>query len=524
MRSSLLLLTLLAACEQGELDSLPIDQAAVVIDDTDDWDMLLNWEAISGDEINELYARATVRSVSGGTCAGALIDDDVFMTAEHCHQGNATSTLAVFGYYGAAGDGDTSTGESEARHRLAQFGVPASVADDVVAVPWDDLRIFDCSKDHEVPNRDVAFWMCDPNPITFDLDGTTVTYDLYPGHVWGHYNVSEQTPDVASRVLEMSVSRICESGTEQSSRNLVMGYGDFLAASETCAVSSSSGAWQTLTDCFRVSNDHTGGASGGPIVDPVDHTIFGVVNGQNIPSGSPGFYDDACNDVDLTGSGGLGPFGHNIGAYVDDADAEAYTDRVPTGEGTGADTVLTGLMGTIVGGRLFAECPDDMLAAGIVGTTASSDRVGSFGLVCLHDDGEDNIQLDRAVVLSYGAADTGLLWPPEHDLNTFWHEALSSVDDRPHTLAMCPPGFFLRGLMGRAANRVRKITDLACENPLTGQQYFTPVQGSTTGWIGKASGGTSQFIYCPPGEYLAGMDVYAPGPTAGIQGYCRSED
>ena len=90
-----------------------------------------------------------------------------------------------------------------------------------------------------------------------------------------------------------------------------------------------------------------------------------------------------------------------------------------------------------------------------------------------------------------------------------------------HTLAMCAPGQYLRGLRLTHDSDIRSITHIRCQKPDTAYVSAVAING-TLGDIGTATGATTDEGGCAPNEFWRGFGAWRSNDTHGIQAGCSA--
>jgi hypothetical protein len=499
-------LVLLAACaseapeELATWDTatsmLPTEQAPAVLNDSPEWQLIRNFEEGSF-HTGVLYARATARTTTpnGKRCSGFLVDDDILTTADHC--GTNGTTRAIFGEFGPS-DGNYADGAFEARRRLKQLGVPTSVAD---SLDLRQLTEFTCNFQFQDGNRDVAYWECPGNDITFTIGSNTYSYRIKPGHVWGHMNVGRGNRPDGRDVYALSVNARCGNDF----MNTLLSPGDIEDSTDSCIGSYGS--------CFDLTTDWVGGSSGGAILDKTTHEVFGVVNGHTW--WWFGDADDPCDRWDAA---------INTGSYIGSG-VDTFLNEPSNGWSTGAWAGPTAWVGNTGGTRKYRYCPNGTLAAGIVGTSTDAGQVGNLGLICVPHNTPQALRMDRATVIAGGSIDVGFDAANNADWNTYMHEVLTdnSAELGVQTMAMCPAGSFIHRMQVGHSNFIDRVWRIHCKDPQNGKTTSVYV-GGDIGTVGQVWNGQQSFPECPDGAYFAGLWVNSGWVTDGFSGYCRYED
>ncbi len=445
------------------------------------------------------YGRA-VAAVSGGGGRGTgwLFGDRWLITANHvsCHDypcvqhtENDVTVTASFGeHYG---------NETILRNRLADLGVPYSIAWNDSMIPTEALTKFTCHRygsnfNANEGNRDIDFYYCDPNRILY-------LGDILPGHLYGYIPLAPQIRPQDHPVYMISVAK---SKTYSARRVL-------LSPDAQVHDSDSSCVFGTPYDhCLEHNADTIGGSSGGVLFDALTHRAFAV------QSGSFGWDGGYC---------GPEPWGFtNYSAYLD---SQLY--REPAADGfrlipRPTSPTESAWVGGHGGQQHELTCPNHYLAVGVIGSAYSRDapgyrRVGNFGLICApYQAGTSrglysvssmlNRQTELLKVIVGGSIDTPF-GPGLVDFNTFVNEALVLENDRgePATFfeqhqpfTMCRPGWFLSGVKARVLSDsygtfIDAVPQITCTNH-TGTRSETR---SVRGRLGSPSGLSAKQSSCP---------------------------
>lgn len=473
---------------------LPQHQVPAVFDDGVDWDSITTFEA------DPAWAKATLTGRAAGraahpteNCSGALIDDDIIVTAAHCADGGATQVIMRFGFYGEDGT-NQAAGEEDLRIRLKQLGIPESRVD---GIPVASLRDWACENYNQDGTKDVAYWECTPKNLAYTWGSETTTFVLKPGHLFGKVTVDVAERPASTPIYGLSQTKIC--GDQQFT--LALSPGQVELQNDNCVPG-------YANDCFRTYADFTAGSSGGPLIDAQSHKLFGVMHADST-GGS-----DEC---DLRTPG---PLSFNVGAYIG-SEALDYLAEDSNGGGdpVGSWTGYPPIMGSpLVGSPPFGgssqthyrNCPSNMLAAGIAGTSNGFGALGNIGLVCMPnlENPESNYRLDRSRVVSAGSWDVGFLPAGGgRDFNEFMNQEFGyyQPDLGQHSLAMCPPGYFIKGLWG--FEEPNAIFGLRCEKPSNGHTIWKWIDSDYHGDFGTEVTGDFIAMYCPGDGFVQRMRV-----------------
>lgn len=519
----LIALTLLAACDElpqdnaGAVDTgmseLPTDQSPVVMASSPEWDGLLWYELDPAYTTNTLYARATAQLSLG--CSGALVDDDILVTAAHCGGAPNTTMTATFGMYGY--NSAFTEAKAEAREKLSNLGVRVSDVESrmqasnpgwtpafVSQILDQTLSTYTCTFLNREGTRDVAYWRCNPNQVSWTEARVVPNYfasaTFLPGHIWGHMNVSTGGFSDNQQIALASVNRTCTDPFNQA----LLSPGIVEDANDSC--------WGPYTNCFDTDVDMEPGSSGGPLFDRATNRLTGVLNGHYW--WWFGNENDPCDRWTAA---------TNMGSYIGTM-VNTWVGAEPTGGGTptGTWTAPTARVGGTTGTPHSFACPEGMLVAGVLGTTDPSWMVGNLGLICMPKRADTRLRYDRALVTTGGSIDIGLRTAVNTDLNTYLHEVRSTSTLTPgvQTVAMCPPGQFVQSIEAYTSTYTNRIETLNCATPdRTRTSRVRPfTENNRIGWTGA---GTLQTGACAADSFWAGGTIQAGWLTDGFQGWCR---
>ncbi|MCA9564243.1 MAG: hypothetical protein KC561_12180 [Myxococcales bacterium] len=456
-----------------------------------------------------IYGRAVGELPELG-CTGNLIDDDMFITAEHCYKNNGNTTI-VLGLYGES-HSNFDLARSEARSRLRDLGLPDFV---LASLSVDQFTRWSCHHFWNQSDRaDVDYYICDPNILQwtegYGAERTEVSFALLPGHVWGHINF-----EVGSRRDDTQIYLVSANDrSDQTQNHILLSPGGHIRDDHgSCG--------DENEHCFHYGGgiDHRCGSSGGVIFERATNRAFGLVEGSHVWNVAG---EDGCSFEQYRNH----PWNYNVGSYVNNevfAFSESAANAWPTGQWAGYTNNWVGGNG---GYYNSVTCPNGYLAAGIIGSANEYHRkLGSIGLICMPHQAASNHQLDRAKVVFVGGQDTGFVATTNGDLTTFLAEQLSFADRaEPAQLSvqMCPPGFFIRDVQARTGQFVNEIDHIFCEDPQTGAQT-----SRYAGWerFGKYTpGALIERSACPEDSYYTGLAVRAGWFVDGFRGMCRYED
>ena len=487
--SGLALASISCVSELDELDEF--DEAVETVDSelivgSRNWYPLTSMESSSTYLSSALYGRAAGRTDT--YCSGFLIDDDIFVTAHHCHR---SSLEVTFGRYGDV-PGDYSRANAEARRRLRQVGVPITIVDGLASSTF---RTFTCRWERRDSGyRDIEFYRCNTNLIEwreqFQNSDRVVRYGLKPGHVWGHFEVGGSRAEGTRLNIIANNQRWSDSPWDT-----LLSRGEVIDRDDDCT--------EGYSHCFEHSGDTLTGSSGGAILDRNTHRVFGVVQGshQVIKSENYGTY-----------------WGAVVHGYL--------TAQTHGGWATGVWGEHTAWVGGGGGSNKRFSCPLGMMAAGVIGSTSASGYVGNLGLVCVPHYSASHMRLDRAKVVVGGSHDTEFV-TGAHDFNVYTHETRSSTAAATHlqSLTLCPPGFFMYGMSVNEGRYVNAINSINCEDPQSGALARRNVrQGASDNTIGARLDEDWTTIDCPVGQYMARLDINSGWVTDGFRVRCRYED
>jgi len=533
---ALIALASVVGCTEADLEETAFEQSGGSDLSSQSQEIILgeaDWAPISEFQddpvywVGTRYGRAAAKLPQVG-CSGFLIDDEVIVTAEHCNQNGSTSN-ASFGRIGETA-GETAGAIADARQRLIDIGVPSSTANSLsqwVFTNWNCARRYDQTDD-----ADVDYWWCDPNRVTWTessggIYAQTIQLDLYPGHVWGHMNirVGERPEDREMYVLSVN------DRAPDSAENVLLSPNGWVSDEEGTCFDWDPWNPNNNDHCFHYGGSDTRcGSSGGALIDATDHTVFGVVEGHftwaNL-AGERGCSYDTYYDSSWWPNG-------NIGSYINNQ-SDQYVEGGTSAYSLGRDSSqYTRWLGGWGGNYRSLECPSNMLAAGVIGTTNdATDAVGSFGLVCVPHNTPLRYQLDRSRVILAGGRDTNFTMAygdlDSGDLNRFMNETASTEmrDDSgflPPEMVMCPPGYFITDLYATYDRSVHRVYRINCEDPQTGNRTMRSVSNGRIG--GSRSGRYERYggASCSDGTYFNGLQIRSGYWVDGFRPTCRYED
>jgi V8-like Glu-specific endopeptidase len=471
-----------------------------IICGSENWNSLSYFQSNSTYRIGSQYGKAIGQGVG---CSVALYSADKFLTADHCGGGEGTFT---FGLYPGS--------QADALNRLRDLGASPSAIQYASAYP-DKLSKFTCYFYETYDwsgsgGYDVARWTCSWNNIPgFGYIG--------PGDIWGYV---ETAPGNRSEGTDVYVVGYNDA-SYLSPQLLLSPGGDVEDSVDSCV------ATEPYDRCFEHDGDTLGGSSGGPIFDRGTHRVFGLVHGHY--------------DADTIGQNDCGTIlATNYGGYLPAKSNYEHTPLTPNPlPGSGYE--FSNYVGGQGGSASFALCPEDYLAAGVVGTTYPWDpvndgRVGNFGLVCVPhmtlaaSFGQSMREVESWLVAVGGSYDTtigGGTFP----FNEYIHEeldlyqdggALNPFSEQQQSLTMCAPGEYITGIKVREGSTINSIIELQCSKPgLTGGGIRAPRVP-----IGTRSSGSIDTTLCPdvngnPSTAAWGLYVKSGWLTDGFRLVCR---
>ena len=450
-------------------------------------------------------------------CSGFLVDNEWFVTANHCELLNDPQQLTM----GLYGDNQIAgmLGVLEARKRFRQFiGYPSDTA-----YSNDFFTKFECgynSDSNTEPQgyRDIKYYACAPN-----VTGTGV--QVYPGDLYGHLNTDIRMLSDDEIIFSASVNRTNLDATYSSVNHVLISDGWVYDGEDSCEVGGYDNCFETVGDDLRC------GSSGGLIMTPQGRAI-GVFKANGTLSGS-----DEC-DRTLKNESDAWKMSNRVtylNSKVDDVFANT-TPLISSGVIVSGTISTTSWIGGPTGSLFQQNCPDKYYAAGVIGSTAHTGNVGNFGIVCVpYNRSKSYRELDRAKVIAGGSVGTHFYLKFE-DLNTYYNEFYSNesgvyigVDRfKPQNVQMCLPGYGLYGLRLRSNNaRIQKVEAIHCRSftPFDSPDYTTTVPSILTTpnppstaaheVIGQISGtGTIYNIVCP--GMVKGLRIRSGWETDGL--------
>lgn len=490
----------------------------------EDWDFIPLFENHNTYKVGARYARAVGQF---GGCSSFLIDDEYVTTARHCRPETLTRRRMTFGRYGVA-SGNYERGIQDARNRLQDIGFPVGFVSNLSRA---DLQSWDChmvsSEYTSSQKRDIDHWKCSshifimtlPVKIKFSDNPTiqerTRNYGvhIYPGHIYGHYNVRPGHRYEGYKLYGASFNY--KSSQSPVHRSVLLSPSGFITDRNNAYIL---GGKYHKNGFEYIGTDMVAGSSGGPIIGRNDHRVIGVHSKGSHSHGSRKSYTTSYISRQIN---------YNIGAYM--------SSRVLQYNATEPKKYYLSLTATSrtrwiggTGGTLHdMKCPEGFLAAGIVHSNSSRRYVGNFGLICVPfwNSLLEN-QLDRAVVIAGGSHDTkrGSI---QKDFNTFTKENLT-IDGKDHPFAMCPPGYQLSGIEMRKDTQhdlfrgVKRVECARFEGVYAGHGskmalYHRPPR-QRTHWSYL---GTKQRAACPVGQVVMGIRIRSGDLTDGFSFHCK---
>ncbi len=506
------LLLLLGGCVVEE-DPPSLDQTEQAnILGTEDWNQLPTFETDATYFRGALYGRATAHLDMGvnsdgetGLCSGWLITDNILVTANHCRTGNASIT-ARFGMYDSQ-PGLFTNGTADARQRQGELGLqgisPAILTDAL-------LTTFSCSLYETEPSRDVDYYICSSNKVTITMQpfGRSRTFELFPGHLWGQYEVELGGRANDDAVYSVSVNRTNAQVDAGQSRTVLLSPNGWVSDAAYDHVFKYLGA------------DSLCGSSGGVIVDQSNHRAFAVVSAEVGEA-------DSCTRTIHSNSNSYA----NVGEELGDVAGTLLGYGVSSDPLPKVGTHNTAYVGGTGGVARTTSCPPNFVAVGVIGTRTSN-VVGNFGLICspyrrgyneaTGADATLSRDLKNSTVIAGGSIDTSFAVASNADYNAYWHDVVpNSSATSPQAQLMCPFGSYLSGAtVSRVNALISGIDSIRCtELKKVGsavQSRFT--LSASAGLSGQTS--TKQSALCTTNSYVTGIFERSGHFTDGFRFSC----
>jgi hypothetical protein len=475
------------------------------------------------------FGRATARMTATTDrvpfCSAFLIDDRVVATAHHCRaflglDGDDPRARFEWGRWGMRDwTGDFVEADDWARERLVDLGFPRA---DAAAIPQEDMREWTCELIEQDGQRDVDYWRCPRRRLEFEYWGRTLRFELEPGHLWGHVDVSDASFADEDPLYVLGVNAVAPGAAQTA---LLAPNGRVTQANGACYFES------PYTGCFRFDGADTRcGNSGGAVMDTGGHVALGVFSGFDW---SDSWVEDGCS-WNVYGDGD--PTNINIGSYFGARAGELASAPAPGTFRMGAREGRTRWQGKpsseSSGYRVITRCPEHTLASGLVGHGVSlsafpsvHEYLGSLGLLCTPHNHQGPLHLDRAQVPAGHsvAVDYAPSWG--EDFNTYmvarrWLDFDSGLRERQRVVS-CPPGYFIKAMtLYDDDSGIRRIKGLLCEDPQTGDVGVTAADDK----LGSKAGGSFGSHGCGAGAYVSGLDITSLWITEGFAVECTFED
>jgi len=458
------------------------------------------WRSIAevANEPDWRMAHAYGRSVAfvqqglGLRCSGAMVSDTLLMTADHCIPRDNAWVDTAFGRIGPSA-ADHATGLVRARTRLMQLGVPYAIEHTVTNERLGRPGGVIAARE---PGRDVVLVRVGSLVVDIPLDdGSTSRVQIAMGDVWGRVPVRDFDPGRSRPGYALSVNARCN----ESLNHVLLSPGVVTRAHSSCLPG--------YSECFDSDADLIAGSSGGPYFDSTFQQVIGVNHAE--PS-----LGNACS-VSF-GSNTIARLGPTVIEHTTTRPAGGWPDDLRTSN----PTAWAGGTGGITH---VQPCHPGMLVRGLVGSTsAAPGYVGNLGIVCQPHVWPGSSGLHSAVVFAPGSHDTNFALRRGEPFHEYFASVRSSTAPvhGEQTLALCPTGFYLRGLHLRAGNSIDRILMLECASEFNATRTLTlPVQ-EHIGYLGVSPGGQPRVLRCGPGAYVSGMTIRAGWHTDAIQLQC----
>ena len=193
------------------------------------------------------------------------------------------------------------------------------------------------------------------------------------------------------------------------------------------------------------------------------------------------------------------------------------------------DTIYVGGNG---GTEKSFRCPENMLAAGLVGATYANGYVSNLGLVCApkgqYTPGRQN---SKSIVFAGGSKDVNFHVTTQEgeDLNTYLDTVLargeSTLKPGRQSQVLCPERHFLKSVRIRSERALSSIYEITCQKPGDRDTVDIMVEGMLSREIGTYANGEVFELSCDGEDaYASGMQIRSGYFTDGVSFSCRYDE
>ncbi len=241
--------------------------------------------------------------------------------------------------------------------------------------------------------------------------------------------------------------------------------------------------------------------------------------------------DDRCRAFTLTPPGHFGP---KARCYLK---SQAPRPTFALGMVSGVVTPVqngpwigdTGYVGGNGGTEKDFRCPENMLAAGVLGATYGNGYVSNLGLVCVpRGDYTPGKEYDRALVFAGGSRDVGFYVTPQSGMgfNAYLDKVLAQGEGtlKPgrQSVALCPQGEFMTAIEIRTERALSSIFQLRCQKPERSGTTAVKVEDVPYREIGTYEKGDVRALVCAESDaFVSGMRIRSGYFTDGVSFHCR---
>lgn len=535
--------------------------------------------AFYGKAVGMTYVQGPPKHPKAWRCTTWISGGPFIITNEHCYRNSQKVKdlpefpfpvrLAAFGLFGQKDSENHDVGLQFIENRLIDLGIPNSDVSQLKYLPYDPgftCRIVDDEMNAYGNFRDIAYYQCDPLPITYSLSGHQEHVQLLPSHIFGHIpivaneikkkfklppatRVSEPiNPPVQAYHIGMAFDNDKPIGMKKD--------GLFLSPDFIHSVGRPIG-WTDYAYGYTISGWTRLGVSGSPLLDTQNQAI-GIIDSLT------GANDFPENALAFTGREVVYDSLFAKNATVPGLVKHAYIEP----------SLTSGLSHVVP--RSTQEsftCPYGYASAGIIGSSIryapktlfpnaslpdEPNAIGNLGLVCLpyapqgslnllkvphpylprmkfRSDPEGSgtkdsyqpiiptplYQFDHARVVSGSSIDTGFSIQNSYNFDVYLNSNLSSgrfdksytfgTTGQQQSFAMCPPGYFLDGIMfSHHGIIMERVILLRCINPTTKWVFIRKPRQPIGASDSQISAKNITTLLCPRNHVVIRLDRSNP--------------